>query len=112
MIRTLRVVFAGVLTAMLGVTVWASFQGSLWSAWPALVRLPWFHATLWDAYFGFLTFYLWVFYKETGWVKRTAWFVFIMTGGNIAMSIYMLKELYLCPPSAGPETLLLRRQTP
>jgi hypothetical protein len=30
----------------------------------------WTIATLMDAYFGFLTFYVWVFYKEMRWLPR------------------------------------------
>jgi hypothetical protein len=75
---------------------------------PELLSDPWFHATLADAYFGFITFYVWVFYKERTWVGRIVWFVLIMTLGNIAMSIYMLLQLWRLPRGAGFPELLLR----
>jgi predicted permease len=46
-----------------------------------------------DAYFGFLTFYVWVFYKETRWLPRLLWLVAIMLLGNMAMSSYVLVQL-------------------
>ena len=35
-----------------------------------------------DAYFGFLTLYVWVFYKELRRLPRIAWFVAITLLGN------------------------------
>ena len=57
---------------------------------------------------GFLTFYVWVLYKERGLVNRLIWFVLIMTLGNIAMSGYVLVQLFRLPGGASVETLLLR----
>jgi hypothetical protein len=71
---------------------------------------PWFIATLFDCYFGFLTFYAWVFYKEAGWVARAGWLLAILILGNIAMSSYMLLTLFRLPASAGVEQVLLRRK--
>ena len=52
-----------------------------------------FAQTLMDAYFGFLTFFGWVAYKEQGWIARGSWFVAIMLLGNFAMSGYLLWQL-------------------
>ncbi len=109
MIRALRVLFGGVLVFMIGVTVAASLKRSLWAGWPNIVAEPWALATLADAYCGFLTFYAWVFYKEVSWAKRALWFVFILAGGNIAMSLYVLIETFRLPSTARPQDLLLRR---
>jgi hypothetical protein len=70
---------------------------------------PWFHATLLDAYAGFITFYVWVAYKETGLVARVVWFVLIMGLGNIATAGYVLIQLAQMKSGDGWETLLLRR---
>jgi len=70
---------------------------------------PWFIATLFDTYFAFLTFYLWVAYKETRWSLRLAWLVAILLLGNIAMAVYVLLQLFRLPRNAGIEQLLLRR---
>jgi hypothetical protein len=68
----------------------------------------WFQATLADAYFGFVTFYVWVFYKERNYLLRGVWFVLIMTLGNIAMSIYVLIQLSRWDPATGMDGILLR----
>ena len=61
-----------------------------------------------DAYFGFLTFWLWVAYKEDGWGRRVLWFALIMTLGNIAMAAYVLLQLRRLAPGEPVERLLLR----
>ena len=70
---------------------------------------PWFIATLFDTYWGFLTFYCWVFYKENSWMKRVTWLVAILLLGNIAMAVYVLNKLFRLPADASAEDLLLRR---
>ena len=95
---------------MLYVTTLASLDRSLWTAGGQLITDRWFQATLADAYFGFVTFYVWVAYKESGWGKRFLWFCLIMALGNIAMSIYMIKELLFWDTSQGAAGLLLRKR--
>lgn len=93
--RLLKLLFSAILVAMLVVTTTASLKQPLWE-WQGLVREPdrwWTFATLADAYFGFLTFYVWVWFKERAAVARAGWFVAIMLFGNIAMSIYLLRQL-------------------
>lgn len=107
--KTLTVLFSLILAGMLTLTIRASLQedifaagGKLWPSW-------WFRATLADAYFGFLTFYAWVFYRETSPVSRSVWLLLILLLGNIAMSIYMLIALGRMQ-SDRPAELLLRRE--
>lgn len=109
MIWFLRIAFSGVLVTMLCVTSWASLQCTLWKTPQSVVLHPWFIATLFDTYFSFLTFYIWLAYKETGWAARFGWLVAILLLGNIAMSLYMLITLYRLPANAGVEQVLLRR---
>ena len=107
----LLVLFGGILTAMLVVTVTASLHQPLWE-WGGLTAEPdrwWTYATLADAYFGFLTFYAWVFYKETRAAARAGWFVAIMLLGNIAMAVYVLLQLAKLPAGAPLSQLLIRR---
>ena len=108
MIWTLRIFFTGVLVTMLAATSWASYHCALWKTPETLVTHPWFIATLFDFYFGFLTFFAWVSYKETTWAARLAWLVAILLLGNIAMSIYMLITLFRLPATASLEQVLLR----
>jgi membrane protease YdiL (CAAX protease family) len=103
----LKLLFAAILVAMLAVTTWASLDRSVFEA-GNLLDDPWGVATLADAYMGFLTFYAWVAYKERGVAGRVLWFVLIMGLGNIAMSAYVLLQLFRLPPGATVETLLLR----
>ncbi len=111
MIIMLRVAFAIVLLTMLGATGWASGECALWKTPRAVATHPWFIATLFDCYFGFLTFYLWLAYKETTWLARVAWLLAVLLLGNIAMSAYMLLTLFRLPANAGMEQVLLRRKS-
>jgi predicted permease len=95
---------------MLSVTSWASLRGAMWDTPRAVATHPWFIATMFDTYFGFLTFYCWVAYKETSAFARAAWLVAILLLGNIAMSIYMLIQLFRLPANAPIESLLLRKK--
>ena len=99
-----------VLVAMICVTSWASLQVTLWETPRAVATHPWFIATLFDTYFAFLTFYLWVVYREKSWFARVAWLISILLLGNIAMAIYMLRLLFRVPLNASMETVLLRKQ--
>jgi predicted permease len=76
--------------------------GSMWPNW-------WFKATLADAYFGFLTFFVWVAYKEIHLWRKLAWFTSLMLLGNFAISAYMLIELNKLQVGDTFETMLTRR---
>ena len=101
--------FVVVLVTMLYVTISASLDQSIVTAGAALWPDAWFRATLADAYFGFLTFFAWVAYKQRTTASRVLWFVLIMLLGNIAMSIYVLRELIRTKPDEPLFTLLTRR---
>ena len=111
MISSLRIAAAVVLIAMLAVTTWASSEIAVWKIPRDVFTHPWFIATLFDTYFGFLTFYVWLAYKETTTLARVVWLLAILALGNIAMAIYLLRELFRLPPTATMEDLLLRRKT-
>ena len=108
----LTLLFGGILAAMLVITVTASLNQPLWQ-WGGLTAEPdrwWTWATLADAYFGFLTFYAWVFYKERTALARAGWFVAIMLLGNIAMATYVLVQLARLRRGEPVASLLLRRE--
>jgi hypothetical protein len=102
------------LIALLGVSVWATSKISIVPAIQALMAdpaggtNPWFIATTFDAYFGFLWFWAWIAYKETSTLARGAWLVGILALGNIAMAGYMLLQLRKLPAGAPAQALLLR----
>ena len=107
-ITFLKLLFIAILIGMLIVTIKASLYENVFKA-GRILNEPWVIATLWDAYCGFLTFYVWVVYKETKWWARILWFVMIMSLGNIAMAVYMLIQLFRLPVNATMKDLLLRK---
>ena len=109
MIIFLRGLFAFIFIFMIAFTTWAGSERNMFEAGGELIRNPWGLATLFDAYFGFLTFFVWVAYKERTTMSRAVWFVLIMALGNIAMSFYVLLQLFRIPAGALLGQLLLRR---
>jgi hypothetical protein len=64
---------------------------------------------LFDTYFAFLTFWLWLAWKERTWPRRLGWLVAILLLGNIAMAVYLLIQLFRLPKTATLEHLIARR---
>lgn len=95
MIWFLRLLCLVIIGSMLAVTTWASFHQPLGDfARSATFRDPWVIATLFDAYWAFISFYLWVAWKEQSLPARLLWFVAIILLGNLAMAAYLLRELF------------------
>lgn len=69
----LLMLFGGIFAAMIAVTANASLDRSVFPVGPQLMSASWFPATLADAYFGFLMFYVLVAYKETGMWRKVFW---------------------------------------
>ena len=110
MIWFLRIAAMVVLVSMLCVTTWASSFVALWNMPREVATHPWFIATLFDTYFAFIAFWAWVAYKETSALARGLWLLAILLLGNIAMSIYVLRELFRVPATATFGDVLLRRK--
>ncbi len=108
MIVFLRFFFIVVLVSMLAVTSWASTHVALWSIPGDVIGHPWFIATLFDAYWGFFTFYLWLAWRERTVLRRIVWFVLVVLLGNIAMAVYMLWIVFRLPTSATMTDVLMR----
>jgi hypothetical protein len=109
--HALLILFCAICLWMLVFTGWVSTQQSVLQ-WGGLAPGPdrgWTIATLMDAYFGFLTFYVWVFYKEPRWLPRLTWFAAIMLLGNMAMSAYVVLQLLRLPRGLGASTILAAR---
>ena len=109
--RTLILLFGWILVSLLAYTAWASTQQAVWD-WQGLVREPdrwWTIATLIDAYYGFITFYVWVCFKESTAAARGGWFVAIMLTGNMAMAVYVLLQILRLKPDEPLSAILLRR---
>jgi len=111
MIWFLRILFTVVIGSMLWVTGWASLHQPLGAfAHSATFRDPWVIATLFDAYWAFITFYVWVAWKEQSLAARVLWFVSIILLGNMAMSAYMLAQLFAVPANGPLDEVFTRRQ--
>lgn len=110
MLWFLRALFLLILGSMLAVTSWAGARCPLSEIPPEVLTHPWFIATLVDAYWGFLTFYLWVAWKEQRFASRLLWFTAIVLLGNIAMAGYVLVELFRLRATAPLLDLLTLRR--
>jgi hypothetical protein len=105
----LFLLFGAIFGWMIVMTTRTSLEMPVWDAFDAFGKHPWAVATLWDAYFGFVTFYVWVAWKEKRLNRQILWFVLIMGLGNITMSLYVLIELFRLPAGAPPEQILTSR---
>jgi hypothetical protein len=103
--------FTGIFLVMIGVTLWAGSQASLLdpAVRAAFNAQPWAIATLFDAYCGFLTFFVWVAYHERSLGVKIIWLVLILLLGNIAMSFYVLLQLFRMKPGEPLASLLAGR---
>ena len=109
MIIFLRVLFLVVIASMLAVTTWASLHTPIFSIPREVFTHPWFIASLFDAYWAFIAFYVWVAWKEQSAAARIGWFVAIIALGNIAMAVYMLRELFAVPADGPLDPVFTRR---
>lgn len=110
MIRGLKFFFVVVLIVMTWGTVAASLDRGVMTALRELWPDPWFKVTIYDTYFAFLTFYLWVFYKESSFAVKMCWLAAILLFGNFAIAAYMLIQLFRLSPEADLQELLLRKK--
>jgi hypothetical protein len=97
----LRILFSLILTTMLGVILWASSRCALFDIPREVFTHPWFIATLLDAYFAFVAFWVWVAWKEGTVAARLLWLPAILLWGNPAVAGYMLLELARVKSSGG-----------
>lgn len=104
----LILLFSVILILMVTVTVRASLERHVLDN-GHLMQDAWFVATLIDAYCGFISFFVWVAYREPRWISKGVWFVLIMALGNMAMSAYVLIELFRLKPG-DPVTELFKQK--
>jgi uncharacterized BrkB/YihY/UPF0761 family membrane protein len=107
----LKILFSCILVVMILGTGWATSHQAI-EHWGGLTQGPdryWTWATLLDAYCGFMTFYVWVLFKEPRWLPRIGWFVAIMLLGNMAMSCYVLLQLLRLRSEAPASDILTAR---
>ena len=107
----LKILFSAIFVWMVVMTVWVQAHKSILLS-PTEFSWhdsPWACATLFDAYFGFTTFFVWVCYKEAGVARKLVWFVMVMGLGNIAMSFYVLLQLFKLKPEEPAWAALTKR---
>jgi biotin transporter BioY len=105
----LKILFGFIFVFMVAMTIRTSLQQSLWDARPAFMSSPWSMATLYDAYCGFITFFCWLAWRERSIAMKIAWFALIMMLGNIAMSLYVLLQLFQLKPDEGVSRLFQQK---
>lgn len=105
--RPLQVLFTLVFALLLAGTVRASLDRNLGDALRDLGPDPWFQVTLLDTYFGFLTVWLWIAWREPGIARKLIWAVLIAGLGNFAIAGYVLKRLAGLEEGEGVRELLV-----
>lgn len=108
MIKGLTVGFTTMLVAMVMLTTVASLERGIVVAATELWPDAWFRATLADAYFAFLTVYVWIAYRERTVWGRCLWLGLVLSLGTIAIAGYVLLQLKRLPPGASLDRLLVR----
>lgn len=88
-IRTASLLSMIIMASMIGFSLATGDFGSEGSIIGSLV---WGQMSLVDLYVGFFLVYLWVYYKETSWLKRIVWAVLFIVTGNLATALYIYME--------------------
>jgi len=103
--------FSAILLVMICVTLWSASRSSLFdpAVRAAFNAQPWAVATLFDAYCGFITFFVWVACREREPGLKILWLVLILLLGNIAMSFYVLLQLVHLRPGEPVSSLFSPR---
>jgi hypothetical protein len=105
----LQFLFGFIFAVMVVVAVRTSMPVSLWSAWSSFAASPWSMATLYDAYFAFITFFCWLAWRERSLGSKISWLVLILVLGNIAMSLYVLIQLFRLRREESASALFTRK---
>jgi hypothetical protein len=111
MVTVLRVLFGSILVVMLVLTTMASLERGVFEAAGALWSDAWFGATLADAYCAFLAVFAWIAYRESRVAARVVWFILVVSMGSMAISAYVLIQLWRLEPGDPIERVLLREPT-
>lgn len=90
------------------VVISTSLESNLFKEWDFLASIPWMRATLWDFYALILVLLLWVYYRESSIVLKGVWTVLFVGLGSIAVTAYVLLQLFRLKKGEGLEKVLLR----
>lgn len=114
--------FILVLAAMTWVSWYASTAPSLSSmfkgqslnlidGYKAVCSEPWGLATMFDAYFGFMAFWLYIAWRENNNLSRFYWWVALMLLGNFAIAGYALACLFSQPAESDLGKIFFTKKT-
>ncbi|HTP13709.1 MAG TPA: DUF1475 family protein [Bacteroidota bacterium] len=109
MITFLKILFGALCAYMMYVVVTTSLESNLLQEWSHLGSIPWMTATLKDFYTNTVVLFAWVAYKERSVALKTLWLVLFVCLGSIAVTFYVLLQLFRLKPGEGIETVLLRK---
>lgn len=104
----LMLLFLAIFVWITYIVIDTSNQSNLFSEWNYLKNIPWMQATLWDFYANIFVLLVWVYYKESSVVLKGLWTVLFVTLGSIAVTGYVLIQLFRLKPGDGVEKVLLR----
>ncbi len=104
----LILLFAAVFVWVIYIVIDTSFQSNLFAEWNYLKTIPWMQATLWDFYANIFVLLVWVYYKESNIAIKGLWTILFITLGSIAVTGYVLIQLFALKPGEGLEKILLR----
>jgi hypothetical protein len=66
-------------------------------------------ATLWDFYANIFVLLMWVYYRETNIAVKGLWTVLFITLGSIAVTGYVLIQIFSLKNGEGLEKILVRK---
>lgn len=91
------------------IVISTSLESNLFKEWDFLASIPWMRATLWDFYALILVLLLWVYYKESSIVLKGVWTVLFVGLGSIAVTAYVLLQIFRLKKGEGLHNVLLRK---
>jgi hypothetical protein len=108
-IAALKILFALLCAYMIYIVISTSVESNLFKEWSFLGSIPWMRATLWDFYANIAVLWAWIVYKESSWAIRILWLILFVGLGSIAVTCYVLLQLFALKPGEGLDRVLLKR---
>jgi hypothetical protein len=93
------------LISLIWLTTLASLEENVLTGGAKLLEFKWGTATLLDAYYSFIWFYLIILYKEKKATSKIIWLFATLFLGSMAASIYLIKTYWHAPKNAGLDYL-------
>lgn len=96
-----RILAWAVVLAMTAAIVYGFSNGDFGDNAASIWALPWGKVTLIDLYAGLALFGAWVAVRETSWAKTVFWWIALITLGNLAAGIYVVRALFYAEDTTG-----------